>query len=396
MIYLSADCILPVTGNPCYNSVLVLEDDGTITGVYQKNDLPQQPAEIQYYEGILCPGFVNTHCHLELSWSKGLIKEGCGLDSFVQRLETLRKEVPAETINQSITDASLDMEHSGIVAVADVSNGNNTIHIKKNSKTYYHTFVEVFGSDPANAEAAFRKATQLIKQFEIYDTVSASITPHATYSLSDELFQLVSGSSEGKPVSIHHQENYDENTFFSNGKGPVAERRIKFNPQLLPYQASGLRPIENIIRFFDKDQKILLVHNTVSELADIELALNHFSNAYWCFCPNANQYIENRLPDIPLFQAMNCEITLGTDSLASNHQLDILCEIKTIQDNFNEIPLSEMITWATLNGAKFLGLEHNLGSFDKGKKPGVVHINNIQLPNLKLTEHSNSKLIIQA
>jgi cytosine/adenosine deaminase-related metal-dependent hydrolase len=146
---------------------------------------------------------------------------------------------------------------------------------------------------------------------------------------------MVASAGPEHLLSIHHQENTDENLFFKNGSGAGAARRIMFNPDLPPYHGSGKRPMESIAGYFAPEQKILLVHNTVSEQQDIEFVETYFRHAYWCLCPNANLYIENRLPDISLFRAASCHITLGTDSLASNHQLSILEEIKTIQKYFH-------------------------------------------------------------
>ena len=154
--------------------------------------------------------------------------------------------------------------------------------------------------------------------------------------------------------------------------------------------------MESIAGYFNPDQKLLLVHNTASEQQDIEFVENYFSQAYWCLCPNANLYIENQLPEINLFRSNACKITLGTDSLASNRQLSIFEEIKTIQKHFPEIPLTELIRWGTMNGAEFLGLDHKLGSFGKGKNPGVVLIENADTQTLKLKPGSTSRLIIPA
>jgi cytosine/adenosine deaminase-related metal-dependent hydrolase len=93
---------------------------------------------------------------------------------------------------------------------------------------------------------------------------------------------------------------------------------------------------------------------------------------YFCLCVNANQYIGEALPPLELFRQNNCTITLGTDSLASNHQLSITEEINTIRKNFPGIPLEEILGWATINGAAALQMQDILGSFEKGKKPGVV------------------------
>jgi cytosine/adenosine deaminase-related metal-dependent hydrolase len=93
---------------------------------------------------------------------------------------------------------------------------------------------------------------------------------------------------------------------------------------------------------------------------------------FYCLCPNANLYISNVLPDIHLLMKEQCNIVLGTDSLASNHQLSIAEEIKTIQNNFPGISLETMLQWATINGARALQMDDTLGSFEKGKQPGVL------------------------
>jgi cytosine/adenosine deaminase-related metal-dependent hydrolase len=397
MQYFSADSIIPVTGNPCYDSVLAVADDGTIEGIYHKSELKDPLYEIRHFNGILCPGFVNTHCHLELSWAKGLISEGEGLDFFIWQLEKFRKSVAGIFILKAINKAASDMKQSGIVATADISNGDHTLIFKSKSRHYFHTFVEVFGSNPANADAISEKALRLKSQFEAQQlSGDVSITPHATYSLSKELFRLVLAPDKSDLISIHHQENSDENNFFEDGSGAIATRNKAFNPGILPFHGTGKRPIESIAGYFNPDQKLLLVHNTVSDQQDIDFVQQYFNHVYWCFCPNANLYIENRLPDIDLFRSKGCKITLGTDSLASNHQLSILEEIKTIQQHFQGIPFTELLRWGTLNGAEFLGLDDKLGSFEKGKNPGIVLIENADIHTLKLNSESTSRLIIPA
>ena len=397
MKYLSADIIIPIEGEPCAESVLVVDDDGIIEGIYAKSELAGPVNEIIHYKGILCPGFVNTHCHLELSWAKGLIPEGEGLDFFIWQLEKFRKSVSDKYMRKAIEKSASDMHQSGVVATADIANGNKTIDFKSKSKHYFYNFVEVFGSDPAYATAIFEKAVNLKAEFEEqFLRGNISIVPHATYSLSEELFNLVANAGKDKLLSIHHQESKDENLFFKDGSGPIASRRKAFNPDLPMYAGTGKRPLESIAGYFGRDQKLLLVHNTASEQQDIDFVKQNFAHAFWCICPNANIYIEKRLPAIDLFRKNNCRITIGTDSLASNHQLSILEEIKTVQLYFPHIPLTELLCWSTLNGAELLGMEQNLGSFVKGKKPGIVLIENLDLRTLQLKPETTSKLIIPA
>ncbi|MFI5142357.1 MAG: amidohydrolase family protein, partial [Bacteroidia bacterium] len=113
------------------------------------------------------------------------------------------------------------------------------------------------------------------------------------------------------------------------------------------------------------------VHNTFTNQDDISFAADYNQHLFWCFCVNANLYIENKVPNVNLFTQNNCNITLGTDSYASNWTLSIFDEIKTLQKHFPNIELNTLLTWATLNGANYLGIQNKYGSIQKGKTPGL-------------------------
>lgn len=121
-----------------------------------------------------------------------------------------------------------------------------------------------------------------------------------------------------------------------------------------------------------------MVHNVFTSEQDIQFSTSLFdqyeASLYFCLCPKANLYISNRLPDIDMLRQYKVNIVLGTDSLASNDTLCIFEEIKTISKNFPSIKLTEMLRWATINGAKALKIDDQFGSFEIGKKPGVVLI----------------------
>jgi imidazolonepropionase-like amidohydrolase len=88
------------------------------------------------------------------------------------------------------------------------------------------------------------------------------------------------------------------------------------------------------------------------------------------------------------------DITLGTDSLSSNDVLSMVQEIKCLHSYFPDIPLAQIIEWSTMNGAKFLGVQERLGSFEPGKSPGVVLIDNIDWDKMKLTDSSKSVRLV--
>ncbi|MEO7292506.1 MAG: amidohydrolase family protein, partial [Ginsengibacter sp.] len=226
-------------------------------------------------------------------------------------------------------------------------------------------------------------------------TTNTSIIPHAPYSVSDELWKLIAPYFENKVVSIHNQETSVEDELFLHGTGDFTRMY-----ELMKIDNSHHKPSKrsSLQTFFSKlsgAASIILVHNTFTTQPDIEFAMNNKTDAqklFFCICINANQYIENAMPPIQLLIENNCNIVLGTDSLASNHSLNILHEMKTIQKNFPAISLAKMLQWATINGAKALQMENTLGSFEKGNTPGVVLIENID--GLQLKEETTSKRII--
>jgi aminodeoxyfutalosine deaminase len=354
--------------------VLITTEDGIIEDIVPVSEAGE---DIEKAGGILAPGFVNCHCHLELSHMKGRIPERTGLVDFVYKVVTERHH-PEEEILQAIAEAEDEMLNNGIVAVGDICNNTLTIPQKQKQRLLYYNFIEASGWLPAVAENRLQRAKQLYEEFQgIHDQPTSnnvSIVPHAPYSVSEELWKAIQPYFEKKVVSIHNQETAFEDEFFLEGTGD-----FKRMYELMKIDNSHHQPTKrsSLQSYFDKLLKaknILLVHNTFTIREDIDYA-RHLSavnnQLFFCLCVNANQYIENALPSIERFRE-NCNIVLGTDSLASNRSLSIADEIKTIRVYFQDIPLEEILKWATLNGAKALEMEHVIGSFEKGKKPGVL------------------------
>ena len=355
------------------DEVLILSDGGRVEAMIPANEAG---GDVQEFDGIISPGFINCHCHLELSHLKGLIDEHTGLAQFVQQVVQKRR-LPDEEIFDAIATAEKEMLNNGIVAVGDICNSTHTISQKQKGNLQYLNFIEAMGSDPAAAERNFAIFEKVYNAFcESLDGDSVSITPHAPYSVSDRLWQkIIHHHQSSKIKSIHNQETPEENEWFQAKAGGFVEmfRQMGINSDL--FNATGKTSLQTFLPKFLPRQQVLLVHNVHTTPADIEFSKTVVNELYWCCCPNANQYISNTMPNLPLFIKNNCNIVLGTDSLASNHQLSIWEEIQTIQKHFPEIELEQLLGWATINGAKALGFSNSFGSFEKGKKPGVVYIN---------------------
>ncbi|GAA4330923.1 amidohydrolase family protein [Mucilaginibacter gynuensis] len=388
-----ADYVFPVYADPIKNGIVTVDDAGKIISV---TDNPSaagvKPGDIENLNGIICPGFVNTHCHLELSHLKDKIAQGNGLVNFVKEIITIRRngEVEADAI-AAAEKADQEMYDNGIVAVGDIANTDVSLAIKAKSKLYYHTFVEVLGFLPDKANEIFDNALQLLQKFK---PAPASITPHAPYSVSKELFKLIKKHSDANNnlISMHNQECEDENKFYRYKLGNFNELYEFLGVDISHFKPQARNSIQSIIPLLTSNQDILLVHNTCTNLKDIYFIKRFDRNIHWCFCPNANLYIEKRLPKINLFLDQGFNITLGTDSLASNTRLCILNEMRTIQQKFPAITLEKLVQWGTLNGAEFLGIAGEIGSLQAGKTPGLNLISG--LDGFKITPDTKVKRLI--
>lgn len=357
-------------------NVLITDEEGKIINIVEQTDAG---GDLEVFEGILSPGFINAHCHLELSHLKNIIPEKTGLIDFVFKVVSERHFEESEILH-AMEIAEQEMKMKGIVAVGDISNNSLSVAQKQKKNLQYYNFIETSGWLPQVAEVRFEKSKSIFDEFE-KKSLEASIVPHAPYSVSEELWNRMVPFFAGKTISIHNQESPQEDVFFMEGKGDFTKMYEMMKIDNSFYQAKKIRSVESYFERFATAASVILVHNTFTKQQDLDfISQNKNSNQLisFCLCPNANLYIENTLPDVDLFVKNNCNIILGTDSLASNHQLDILEEIKTILQKSPSIKTETLLKWATLNGAKALQMDSVLGSFEKGKKPGVVLIENMK------------------
>ncbi len=383
----SADFIYTITGNIIPNGIVVTNDDGKILAITDEK-ISLDP-HIERYDGIITPGFINTHCHLELSHLHQKIKKQQGLISFIKDVIYTRN-FPEDVIHDAMKKADEQMWQNGIVAVGDISNQSISAEIKQKSKIKYHTFIEMIGLDANNAQEIIKNAIDLKAQFK----TPTSLTVHAPYSISKELLKELRRyckNNENK-IAVHLQECEAESQLYKNKTGPFLEFFKNLNINTETFKAQSKNSIQAILPFLPKNQKVLFVHNTYTNFKDIYLTKRFELDLFWCFCPNANLYIENTLPKIDFFKPTNNPITIGTDSLASNDVLDILSEMKVLIKNTKSFATADILKWATVNGALFLGLENDLGSIEVGKTPGLNLLQNLK--NGEITDETTLKKLI--
>ncbi len=385
---ITARLIYTLTGPPLENGWILLDGKGVVLSAGASPEGRPADGPSEYYDGIVVPGFVNCHCHLELSHLRGRIAPNRGMGHFLGEIYRKRSGDP-EAMVQAACEADRMMELEGTVAAGDISNTALTLGIKQTSRIRYFTFIETFGFSPGYAGKAITTALALKERFDEAGLPS-SVVPHSPYSVSRELFARIGALESGqRPIlSMHNQESPDEDRFFRNGDGPIANHiRYNLGLETQHWSGTGQSSLAAVLPLLPRGNPLLLVHNTHTAPGDLGLLKSCWNDSFYLvLCPNSNRFIGGKLPPVELFRREGLTLCLGTDSLASNRELSLFSEVKTLHRHFPGIPQEELFRWACLNGAAALGMDDRLGSLSPGKTPGLVCISPIDTDNQFTTD----------
>jgi cytosine/adenosine deaminase-related metal-dependent hydrolase len=382
---IGAKIVLPVSGEPIRNGVVVFDASGRITEIGERSGHP----DAEMFDGALVPGFVNTHSHLELAYMKGVLPPGTGLAGFVRRIMESKFTFPEAVQRRAIAEADRRLWESGVQAVGDISNTTVSFETKKNSPIRYVTYAEIFdvmtGQTPEQAIGQGESVAEAARGMGL----EAYVTLHAPYSVSERLFEMWQRAKNTECLSIHYMESPADDELFHR-TGPFWEL---FNDKgyTLDFLHEG-SSTHRIIGHIPSDRRVLLVHNTNVSAENIGRMKEKYPHLSWALCPMSNLYIEGKLPPVELLMQHNLNLTIGTDSLSSNTDLSMVAEMRALADVFR-LPLPVVVRWATLNGAKALAMDRQIGSFEPGKTPGAVLIERLD-SELNFTAESVSRRMI--
>lgn len=378
---------------PVRNGFVEMSESGEVLRTGVCDDPSAEPV---FFEGALCPGFVNAHCHAELSYLKGKFLKGSGMAGFIDQINALRDCTSMEEKKRSIQEAMDLMYSRGVVAMADISNCSDSFDIKAAHPMYTRTFLEVFGDDPERCPEILEGVKALSREAE-EKGLDAAPTPHACYTMSRRLLGEVSalGLRSGF-LSYHSEESDEEQQMIRSGSGPMWDNRVLNGLRTPP--VTGTSSLQYFIDTLSSagvslpvDGHMLLVHECEMDEEGVAAAKAAFSHPFIALCPLSNMFIHNSLPPVNMLRESGIPLCVGTDSLSSNDDLSILEELRCLELFFPSLSLGELLSWGSRNGALFLG-KTALGELSEGKRPGLVLIDNLDSEG-RLTHKSSSRLL---
>ncbi len=347
--------------------ILETDSEGYITAL-RKRSAHDQPEELP---GYLIPGLVNAHCHLELSHLQGQIPPEKGMAHFVREVFRLRNAYSEEQQVAAMYRSFNQLIEFGVVAVGDICNTDLSVLVKKAKKEiFFHNFLELPGLDPARTERVWSHGESLKMAFS---DLPHSFTPHAPYSMSLPLLKQV--YEHTRHISVHLLESRAEVELFAAREGSLADAFHDFGIVFPAFPDQ--HPIDYILRHLHPQTRAIWVHGILLKEQEVLRLMKKAPDSYFCLCPRSNRYLHDRSPDLRAFKEVRHRVCLGTDSLASNTDLDLWKEVQEIMTLPDAPDFHTVVSWATMNGADALGIGKKLGKLRVGLKPGLLWVRSL-------------------
>jgi cytosine/adenosine deaminase-related metal-dependent hydrolase len=374
-----ADAVVTGDAETIRDGAIVLEANGTFVDVGPASELLPRHAglAVERVHGVVLPGLVNAHTHLELSALRGRVPGGAGFVPWVEQLIGIRAELGPEHDVQAVERAVQELDDFGTTAVGEVTNTLASVSMLARRGIVGCVFHEVFGVEKEPLERRLEALPRMVEQqLGSWPSRDLAYAPavHTLYTTHPDVVRrlLHDVRERGQRTSLHLAEHAAERRFLEHGDGPIPEwfeLRLKLRRDLL--ECPGRSPVAFADELGALGPHALAVHLTDAHADELELVARRGSPVV--FCPRSNLHIETRLP--PLLAARGAGIlpALGTDSLASNASLDVLAEARALRDRFPSVPAVDLVRMATWAGARALGRD-DVGRVARGARAGLLAI----------------------
>ena len=374
-----ADAIVTGDAETLRDGAVVVDEAGQVVEVGAAAEVLTRHAgaPVERIHGVVLPGLVNAHTHLELSALRGRVPGGAGFVPWVEQMIGVRAESRPEDDSDAIEQAVADLDAFGTSAVGDISNSMSAVRPLARRGFVGRVFHEVFGIERGPLEERVAALPKIVEE-RVGEWPTPELvytpTPHTLYTTHAAVVRRLARDARerGSRISLHLAEHAAERRFLEHGDGPIPgwyEARLKLRRDLLEWP--GKSPIALADDLGALGPHAICVHLTDARPDELELVARR--GAPVVFCPRSNLFIETRLPPLLAARAAGLLPGLGTDSLASNASLDVLAEARALADRFSSVPARDLVRMATWEGARALGRD-DVGRIALGARPGLFAI----------------------
>jgi cytosine/adenosine deaminase-related metal-dependent hydrolase len=370
MEILTTSWVLPVVRPPLRDGRVAVQD-GRVAWVGRAGDPGEPDAPLRDLgPGVLLPGLVNAHVHLELSHLAGRVPFGGGFVPWIESVVGSRGRFTDEDVRGAAGAAIRFLEERGTVAVGDVSNGLAHLDLLAASRLSGVVFLELLGWDPEKADAALGWAEERLATAAptLRPGLDARLAAHAPHSVSAVLLRLL--VERGGPRAIHLAESPDEAAFLRSGDGAWAGFLARRGLGHVAFAPPGLTPVRYADGLGALHSRLVAAHAVQVDAADREVLAQR--GVHVVVCPRSNRNLGVGTADVPALLAAGVRLALGTDSLASVDSLDVLEDAVLLRRSFPRLDPAAIVRLATLGGAEALGVGGGLGTIAPGRRAALA------------------------
>jgi cytosine/adenosine deaminase-related metal-dependent hydrolase len=354
-----AGWVVPVDGPPLRDAAVAVED-GQVRWVGPAAQAP--PGETRDLgPGVLLPGLVNAHCHLELSHLSGRLAQASGFVDWVERLVTIRPQDSPDTVRRHAAAGIQELEDTGTAAVGDVSNTLAHLDLLAGSSLRARVFFELIGWDPEAAERVLDAAHARLGSLNLPDTVTVSLAAHAPHSVSPALLRAI--VEAGGVSALHLAESPHERRFLHGRDAEWSAFLARRGLGHVPFVPPHLSPVAYLDRLGVLRPGLVAAHGVQVDEADCALLASRGVSIV--LCPRSNLALDVGLAPVPELRAAGVRLAIGTDSLASVPNLDLWEDVLALHRAFPSLEPEWLVRTATQGGAEALGL-HGFGRIAPG------------------------------
>jgi cytosine/adenosine deaminase-related metal-dependent hydrolase len=360
---LTAHWIIPVDGPPLERGTITIAGERIVAVEPQG----QRAADRDLGNVAILPGFVNAHTHLDLSGLRGQIPPTADFTAWLRTVIEHRRGQTPEQIEADIRTGLNESLQYGTTLLADIAAAGQSWAVLKEEPARAVVFYELLGLPLPRAEESLAIARAWLEQTAPTATCRPGLSPHAPYSVRDWLFgQAAKLASQLRlPLTTHLGETTAEYELLQNHRGSLVE----FLSEVGVWDAEGLVSFPEEVCFLYQDRSLprLFAHANYADAT--LLALTQSSVVY---CPRTHAAFKHSRHPFREFLSRGIRVALGTDSLASNPDLDVLAEARFLHEHYDDVPTETVLRMATLRGAQVLGWADETGSLTPGKSADLV------------------------